>query len=66
MVFARDNDFWKNVERPIVQDVFGVSAQGSVFLSFLAISELRGALLGFNGYFGIWGGRFCVSSQICP
>lgn len=33
-VFAHDNDFWKNVERPIQQDVFGVS----VFLSFLAIS----------------------------
>lgn len=37
-VFADDNDFWKNVERPILQDAFGVSP-GSVFLSFLAVSE---------------------------
>lgn len=33
-VFARDNDSWKNVERPIVQDVFCASAQEVCFYPF--------------------------------
>lgn len=33
-VFAHDHDFWKNVERPILQDVFSVSAQEVCFYPF--------------------------------